>query len=174
MARSNSEIAVELRTKFEFYLLGLILAVLGLSIQTAKFGNSVVADLFELAGWLALFLSGVIGLLRGEWIPIVHSIQSKVESTETRLSQIQAEIDQPVTFVEDDGQEVTINGEEALARLRGTVADLEQQRRSAEKKILTRYGWMKYSFLVGIAALMVARAYPHARAVSEAICTCFK
>ena len=67
MPKSNAEIAIEHQIKFEFYLLALTFSILGLSIQTAEFGTYLSADLLELAGWLGLFLSGVVGLLRGEW-----------------------------------------------------------------------------------------------------------
>ncbi len=178
MARSDAEVAIELRAKFEFYLLGLAFTILGLSIQTATFGTSTVADFFELIGWFALFLAGIVGLLRGEWIPVAHAIQSKIHFTETRISEItralEARIDQPITFIEDDGREVALNVAEAVAKLRAVLTELERQRKSAERKILIRYRWMKYSFLVGVAALMVARAYPNARNVAEVICTCFR
>jgi hypothetical protein len=44
MAKTSAEIAIEHRGRFEFYLLGLIFAVLGLSIQTAEFGQFLVSD----------------------------------------------------------------------------------------------------------------------------------
>jgi hypothetical protein len=58
MSKTNTEFAIEMQGKVELYLLGLIFAVFGLSIQTAKFGNSRATDLLELLGWLSLFMSG--------------------------------------------------------------------------------------------------------------------
>lgn len=45
---SNTAIAQRIQEKFDAYLLGLIFTVLGLSIQTAKFGALPWADVLEI------------------------------------------------------------------------------------------------------------------------------
>lgn len=172
MAKSDAEVAIELRSKFEFYLLGLTFTILGLSIQTAKFGNSNVADFFELLGWLGLLVSGIVGLLRGEWIPVAHSIQAQLSARKQEIHTLieagEAGGEVPLTFI-DGAREVTLTGQQAIDKLDGLVRELERQRFAAEKKIITRYGWMKYSFLAGIVALVVARSYPHVISVGSAL-----
>src|SRR5712664_3266431 len=116
MAKSPAEIAIELRGKFELYLLALNFSILGLSIQTAKFGEHLLADTFELTGWLALFISGVVGIVRGEWIPVAYDIQSKIHSTTSQRDDVRqalqhgAEVQVP--FIEEDGRETMVAGNE--------------------------------------------------------------
>jgi hypothetical protein len=47
-----------------------VFTLLALSIQTAKFGTSSIADIFELIGWVLLFISGISGLWRLEFLPV--------------------------------------------------------------------------------------------------------
>lgn len=162
MAKTNTEISIELKAKFEFYMLGLIFAVLALSIQTAKFGISTAPDVLELLGWLSLFVSGLAGLLRGEWVPMLYTIAGKIEATERRIAQIEQALIQgmeyPVTFVEADGEHV-LPGEQAVQKLRGAIAELERQEARGEAKILRRYTWMRTGLFVGLSFLIASRSY---------------
>jgi len=72
MSLSEREIAQQSQEKFEFYLVGLVFTLLALSIQTAKFGQSNLSDFFELSGWLSLAVSGLSGLWRLEYIPVIR------------------------------------------------------------------------------------------------------
>ena len=130
MSVTNAEIAVNLQSKFEFYLLGLTFAILGLSVQTAVFGVSMVADGFELLGWLSLLASGLVGILRGEWVPVAYRIMSKQESLERKISQIeeaaQHGIDLHATII-TNGVENDVNGAAAIQEFRATIAKLEIQ-----------------------------------------------
>src|SRR5947207_2547287 len=69
---NNAAIGRQLRERFETYLLGLIFTLLALSIQTARFGVSPIADLLELLGWILLLVSGLSGLSRSEWLPVLY------------------------------------------------------------------------------------------------------
>ena len=63
---SNTAIAQRIQEKFDAYLLGLIFTILGLSIQTAKFGPSATADAFEVISWVLFLVAGLTGLSRFE------------------------------------------------------------------------------------------------------------
>ncbi|WP_322035135.1 hypothetical protein [Burkholderia cenocepacia] len=67
---SDLEHSRELQEKFELYLLALIFTILGLAIQTAKFGTYRAADVSQILGWVSLTVSGVCGLWRMGWIPV--------------------------------------------------------------------------------------------------------
>lgn len=81
MASSEREVAQRSQEKFEFYLVGLVFTVLALSIQTAKFGQSNLSDVFELSGWVSLAVS-VRLRLRGQALIIKswHESFSMVEN----------------------------------------------------------------------------------------------
>ncbi|HWM30132.1 MAG TPA: hypothetical protein VNO69_00295 [Methyloceanibacter sp.] len=170
MAKSAAEIAIELRGKFEFYLLALNFSILGLSIQTSKFGTYLSAGVFELAGWFALFLSGVIGLLRGEWIPVAYDIQSKITTTARRRREIQEALQRgiqiEVPFMEG-GKQTVLRGEPAAVKLDGLMNTLEQQHKATEDKVIRRYSAMRTTFMIGIGCLLVARGIPPALSITE-------
>lgn len=54
--------AREIEIKFNFFLVALNFAILGLGIKTAKFGFNLAIDIFEIMAWISLFSSGLIGL----------------------------------------------------------------------------------------------------------------
>jgi hypothetical protein len=77
--KTSSERAVAQQTqlKFQFYFLSLVFTLLALTIQTARFSHSPCEDAMELAGWLGLLLSGLAGLSRREWDPIIRLLMSR-------------------------------------------------------------------------------------------------
>jgi hypothetical protein len=120
--------------------------------------------------WLALFLSGVIGILRGELIPLAYQIESNIASNSRRQSEIleafQRGIQIQITFVED-GAERSLTGERAAEKLGQVVSTLEERWSTANTKIGRRYVAMKIAFMVGIGCLLVARGMPPALSVAE-------
>lgn len=171
MAKNSAEVAIELRAKFEFYLLALTFTILGLSIQTAEFGRYLSADAFELAGWLALFVSGTTGILRAEWVPVAYDIQSKITSSRKQRNEILLEsqrgVQLPVTFIEEGGEETVLHGEQAATKFDEIVTELEQKHDATHAKILRRYWWMKATFMVGIGCLLIARGTSPAISIAE-------
>lgn len=174
MAKTSAETAIELRAKLEFYLLALTFGILGLSIQTAEFGDHLSADAFELAGWLALFVAGVVGILRAEWVPVAYDIQSRITSIRRQYGEIAEAlhrgVQMPHSFV-DEGKETVLVGEQAAAKLDRLIATLEQQYRATEMKIIRRYDTMKWSFMVGIGCLLIARGLPPTVSLAERVAT---
>lgn len=163
MAKSNAEIAVQLQAKFEIYFLGLIFTILGLSIQTARFGSSDLADGFELSGWVFLLISALTGILRGEWTPVMFQIFDKKASTERQIDGFEAQLarglDVPVTFVNENGQEERVGGAIAVTRLKSRLRSLEEQQRNAEKRLRFLYRLMKWPFFAAVVSLVIARGY---------------
>ena len=165
MMKSNVEIALETRTKFEFYFLALTFAVLALAIHSARFGENTTADTFELAGWVVLLFAGITGLLRAEWIPAAYEMLGKIDWAETSLARLraaQAEREElAMTFIEQ-GRPVEFGTAASIERLESTANELERQASLADERIRSRYIWMRALFLVGIASVVVARAIPPA------------
>lgn len=70
----NVQHARDIQWKFEIYLLGLVFTLLALAVQTAKLGGGTWPALLEISGWLSLLVSGLSGLSRVEWLPVIHQV----------------------------------------------------------------------------------------------------
>lgn len=134
MAKSNQEIAQEIQSKFQFYLVGLVFTLLGLAIETAKFAGPHIAWLFELFGWVFLFFSGVFGLWRLETVPHVYKL-------------FQADRDLKEGRINFGGEQ-----DEDAAKLQDAI-------RLWENRIISRYNIHKWLFVIGFACLIVARGF---------------
>src|SRR6266566_4551502 len=83
-------VAVDVQTRFHFYVLGLTFGVLALSVQTAAFdAQPLVARGAELLAWLLLLISGLFGLSRLEWTPHAYVIDAVKGDIETRTRALQ-------------------------------------------------------------------------------------
>jgi len=176
MAKTSVETAVELQSKFEFYLIALTFSILGLSIQTAAFGSHLAADGFEIAGWLTLFFSGIVGLLRGESVPVAYQIDSKIVSVKRRKEEIgearERWVDVQIPFTEG-GKETVLSGKQAEEKFDSVIADLGRQFKRTENKVIRRYQVMKWAFLIGVGFLVVARCIPPVLSITERLAAMF-
>ncbi len=71
---SADNTALEIQTKFAFYLVALVFTILALGVETTKFDVSILHFVIELCSWSALLISGLSGLRRIEIIPRLISI----------------------------------------------------------------------------------------------------
>ena len=69
---SEREVAAQAQEKFHFYLVGLVFTLLALSVQTEKFVGPALDDALEVGGWIALLCSGIAGLWRLEYVPVIR------------------------------------------------------------------------------------------------------
>ena len=168
----NDEISFRLKERFEFYVIALIFTILGLSIQTASFGTSLLSDSFELLGWLFLFISGLAGLSRLEWIPVAYSVHAEIEKWQTqaeRLRQDQQMGRAEVPVVDDERGVVPI--EEAIQAQDNEVTRLKPKVKNIEKWTLRKYALHKWTFILGLIFLILSRSYgPTANIVSKVFC----
>jgi hypothetical protein len=165
-ASSDVEYARQLQEKFELYLLGLIFTLLALAIQTAKFGTDDIADALEIAGWIFLLASGLIGLWRIEWVPVTlqnHSELVKIKNELAQLKQAQAEGYMQIP-VED--QEAPANVAELIADRKAAIETLEANVESLDGGIRRKYLAHKWSFVIGLILVVAARAYAPVQALN--------
>lgn len=161
MSESNTQVAVRIQERFDAYLLGLIFTILALSIQTATFGASAFATGCELLAWLSLLFSGVTGLARMEIVPELYRLFGLDERNEATIADTERQRLRGVREVVSSADSPAISIDEFL---RGR---LEMGKRIKEKidpmqaRVVRRYRLMRYSFVVGLILLLVARAYPH-------------
>jgi len=168
----NEEISIRLKERFEFYVIALTFTILGLSIQTASFGASLLSDSFELLGWLFLFISGLVGLSRLEWIPVAYSVHAEIQNWQSeaaRLRQYQQMGRAAVPVVDDERGIVPI--EEAIHAQDAEVTCLRPKAENIEKWTLRKYTIHKWTFILGLIFLLLSRSYgPAANIASKVFC----
>ncbi|RKY83803.1 hypothetical protein DRQ11_12530 [candidate division KSB1 bacterium] len=159
MSLSEREIAQQSQEKFEFYLVGLVFTLLALSIQTAKFGQSNLSDFFELSGWLSLAVSGLSGLWRLEYIPVIREKLATKDEFAEKLSELRELELKGVQelFVLESNSKQTIN--DRLSEYERGVAVLDPVITKLEKHGYVKYQIHRYTFVAGVVLLIIARAY---------------
>lgn len=164
---SSEEYSRQLQEKFEFYLLALVFTILGLAIQTAKFGVSDLGDVLELFGWVLLLASGITGLSRLEWLPVAHANNGKLKTFERQRDELQQLADAGVTThpVEDRPDPVPID--EVIRSRDLLIAKGKKELERIERATLLKYSWHKWTFVVALLVLAVARGYPAASTLAE-------
>lgn len=159
MPKTNIEIAQQTQEKFHFYITALVFTLLGLSIQTASFGNSDVANLLELSGWAALLISGLTALYRLELIPNLYESAAglnKLKSQKSSVLQSKKAGQEEVFIIEENKSEKI---DEYVTDLDKQIARLGDHLMSVQKSIERRYILHKWTFIVGLMLVILSRAY---------------
>ena len=159
MASSEREVAQRSQEKFEFYLVGLVFTLLALSIQTAKFGQSNLSDVFELSGWVSLAVSGLIGLWRLEYIPVIRTkiaIKDEFDEKLDELRELELKGVQELFVLETQSNQTI---QDRLSEYKKGVAVLDPVITKLEKHGYVKYQIHRYTFVVGVFLLIFARAY---------------
>jgi len=166
MPDNNLEISRRIQEKFEFYFLSLTFVVLGLSIQTSKFGGSLLADGFELMGWACLFVSGVSGLSRMRWIPSAYNVAHVIDTREQNLKEAKIRQHQGEPYVvtsQDDKMPI----DDFINRAEKGVEDVKKQFAGLENKNAVKYRLHVWGFAVGLFCLMCSRGLDPALRMAE-------
>jgi hypothetical protein len=168
----NIEIAQRNQEKFDAYLLGLIFTILGLSIQTAKFGVSSAADASEIVAWLLLLIAGLAGLSRLEWTAEIYrlfGVQTEKEEA-ARAAQAASLKGAKELHVVPLGTSVSVD--RYIAEAKESVAIVEARLKPLQKRASIKYRLMKTAFVLGLIALMIARASLPVRGIIRAWTDC--
>lgn len=159
MAKTNIEIAQHTQEKFHFYMTALVFTLLGLSIQTASFGNSITANFFELSGWMSFFLSGLAALYRLELVPNVYESAyslNKLKNQKNEVLYSKNKGNQEVFIVEENKSE---NIDKYLKELNEKIDILETHVKKSKDRLDRRYMFHRWSFIVGFIFIIFARGY---------------
>lgn len=143
---------IEIKIKFEFYLLALVFTVLALAVQTAKVPTRWCTDALEIFGWFSLLISGISGLLRLEKVPIAYFLSADAKDLNRHYDQL------------IDGR---LDSAWVSESLMGRIEKKQQQIRDVGEKIKSLYGWHKWLFVVGIVSITLARALPAGERISD-------
>jgi len=177
------KVGLDAQVKFEFYFVGLIFTLLGLSVQSAKFDTNILASSCELFGWIALLSSGLIALFRLKRIPDKHLALAQLEIHESQQRILWAQegnaLDQ---FEKAKGTLIMSNqsfeaaGLPNLSRIRDEVNNtakaigaLRDDIYSIERGIRWRAVLQWWLFIVGISLVISARAIGPAKSILHAL-----
>lgn len=156
---SERAVAQQQQEKFEFYLLSLVFTLLALSVQTAKFGTSVVFDVLEIAGWACLLISGIAGLWRMETNPLIRVKVAQKQEFEDfigKMKELQLQGTQTLYFIETSSDEpiadIIKNRQQAIQVLTPFIKKLEKQNNI---KYLTH----RFGFVLGVIFVVLARGW---------------
>lgn len=137
----NLEAAQDVHHKFEFYLIALTFTIAGFAIQTGKFSGNIFGDFAEASSWVMLFLSGVVGLWRIEFLPVAYRIYNYIQVR-----------NQSIDHYKDDNEQ-----EDDVDALRKQVAEYEPKLKKIEDANRKKYRWQKILFICGLLDLLLAR-----------------
>jgi len=157
---SNADIAHRLQEKFDFYFLALAFTVLGLAIQTAKFGHGKAADLAEILGWLLLLTSGLVGLSRLEWQPQLFHIFSFQEDSKAVVREANSWISKGVEEARVAGRQEMVSVAGLRDKHQAFVDKFGKEASQLQARGLAKYRWQRRTFVGGLVALMLARGLP--------------
>lgn len=156
----NAAAAHRVQVKFEFYLVALTFTVLGLSVQTAKFGGLVVADALELFSWVVLLLSGLFGLWRLEWSPVFYHVSDRRDWSHEIARQARRQISSGVQQVGVSGEDRTFPVDEIVRMHEEAVSRFDKELDGLQNRQLKKYRVQRATLLVGMVGLVVARGLP--------------
>lgn len=156
MPETNLDIGTRIQEKFDLYFLSLTFVVLGLSIQTSKFGGSLLADGLELISWVCLFVSGMSGLSRMRWVPSLHRVLHAIGTREHNLKEAKSRQGQgePYVVTSHDNQ---MPIDDFINRAEKGVKSVTKQLAALENKDTVKYWLHVWGFAVGMFFLICSR-----------------
>lgn len=160
-AKENQRVALEVQTKFEFWLLGLIFAVLALAVQTASFDGPGISRGCELLAWIDLLLAGLIAMSRLEWTPVLYKLSSEQYRRRAGLEEFEKMERQGArAYTEEASGTRRVNIKQELIEPReGELARLGKSIEALEKKHARKYKLLRVLLILGFSLLLVARGY---------------
>jgi len=158
MTSSNIQVAQRVREQFDAYFLGLTFTVLGLSIQTAKFGTAVASDWLELTAWTLLLVSGIAGLSRMELIPEIHRRFDLQDERAVLAHEGKMALAKGQKTIYDIGFRTDVPLDDFIARQNQEVARVEESLRPLHRQTSIAYTLMRVAFIGGMVSLVAARA----------------
>jgi NhaP-type Na+/H+ or K+/H+ antiporter len=167
-SQQNTAIAQRIQEKFDAYLLGLIFTILGLSIQTAKFGTSPTADALEILSWLLLLVAGLAGLSRLEWAPEMYRLFGLQQEKDELGRAVQLASLKGTTEVYVAPLGKSVPADQYVAEAKESVATVEAALKPLQRKGFIKYRVMKVAFVLGLFSLMCARALLPVRGIFHA------
>jgi hypothetical protein len=166
MSTENTKIAVEQQHKFQLYLVALVFTVLGLSIQTAPGSFTTLTRCAELIGWLLELVSGLAGLWYLEWSPNIRMQMTGMQKVKDELKLMRSSTQ--THFTNSETGEVGLVADRIRLLEQSETEKLKSLKRT-ERNHLFAYRLLKYSFVLGLISLGIARGYPIAAGIDTQV-----
>lgn len=167
---NDREYGIQLQEKFELYFLGLIFTVLALAVQTAKFDNiNIAAACLELASWVTLLISGLVGLRRMEWIPVAHFEHADQCQSEADLQQFRNLAQRGVDALPLEDQKNPAPIETFIKDREQHILRMKVNKLKHQTLVSKKYNIHKWSFVLGMCLLIGARGVGPVIKLYEAI-----
>ena len=120
----------------------------------------------ELAAWWMLLASGLVGMSRLEWVPVVRLQFGRQAGFERDRDQLLAAKLGAKVALGTSGEPLDVdahlsNREDAIKKTAEHIAE-------AESKVRRRYRWQKLLFLLAVVMLIAARSYPALKMLIDA------
>ena len=150
----NLEHSIQIQQKFEFYFLALVFTILGLSIQTAQL-SFWLQGILEIAGWLLLLTSGLVGLSRMEWIPVAYKGHSELVRRRAFLQGANT----GRSLMSESGQIMSdAEARQFVKDVEDSIKEAEPRMERIKRRHETKTFIHKWFFVAGVALLMISRA----------------
>ncbi len=156
MDNPNIKIAMDMQKRFEFYLIALIFTILGLTLQTAVLIKEYYQYVFEILSWIFLMLSGLTGLSRLEWIPVLYKICANIQTEEGNKELLEQAENDEMPFA--DEIEDPRSKDQLLKKTEESIRSEKEKQNKLEAKTLLKYKLHKLFFILGLLSLMASRA----------------
>ncbi len=151
--------AHDVLAKFEFYFVALIFTILGLALQTARLQDALtVVIIAELAGWVLLVISGLVGLSKVKWLASTIMVRNRKEFTSDIKRQIHITQAQGQTHVLDSGSGKQVPIEEMLGIIEASEERANKSLLSLGKRHEIKEHIQWWGFAAAIVLIALSRA----------------
>lgn len=166
---TNLEHARNLSAKFNYFFIGLTFSILALAVQNSTDSSLLIARIFELVGWLFLFLSGLFGLLRLQRQPRAYEVAANLASRmelQSKLKKI--ELEGGGEFFDSETKKPLVL-EEIIKDSKESLKVIEEGLDEIESKMGRQYGAQTWMFLIGVSSILISHGYEKVCFILEAI-----
>jgi hypothetical protein len=163
------EAAQRNQERHESYLLTLTFTLLALAVQSASFGSQFWQNNVELLGWASLMISGLSGLSRGEWLPLLFGHFSRQSDAEHNVRAVRQAKRQGITRIQvvEEGRVYPID--EHLARVEADASSITKKAEELQSRTQLKYKVQRGCFAIGLLCLAVSRGWPALSAIAERV-----